>query len=418
MNQEVSIFKSKPILFSSLSSLVLLSCSYHLFNRFGFNLSVLIGLAALVFLLSLAKEIKIFLISSLKNPGKNFLILCILFFSLLSIFFYFENIAEIGFFVTLFFSIYLVFKNQDKDLNNFLTNLMIYSGIFMSIGVLIGFLESLFLSSKFFYHSYDYYPYVGKKLVYSGFGFNHNFSAYTIVVAQSFLFLSRSIFIKNLRLYLTTLFLLSLIITTSKIALLFIFLIICNYLVKKRKIKNLIIITSIAAYLFLSHIVISFNESHELGTVHYRELLFSIGRMDVILGYLGHLKEIYFIELLNNFFLPVNLKDVSQALGYDPHSLIYSLVILGGFPLALSVLIFIVKGVFKNFKNIEERYPIYYLCGLICIFTEMINWDANSSIFFWVIILYAITISKDLDPPSEAIIDNKSGFQRVSQKNS
>ena len=418
MNQEVSIFKSKPILLSSFSLLVLLSCSYHLLNRFGFDLSVLIGLAALVFLLSLAKEIKIFLIDSLKNPGKNFLILCILFFSLVSIFFYFENIAEIGLFVILFFSIYLVFKNQDKDLNNFLSNLMIYSGIFMSIGVLIGFLESLFLSSKFFYHSYDFYPYVGKRLVYSGFGFNHNFSAYIIVVAQSFLFLSRSIFIKNLRLYLTTLFLLSLIITTSKIALLFIFLIICNHLVKKRKIKNLIIITSIAAYLFLSHIVFSFNESHELGTVHYRELLFSIGRMDVILGYHGHLKEIYFIELLNNFFLPVSLKDMSLTLGYDPHCLIYSLMILGGFPLALSVLIFIVIGVFKNFKIIEKRYPIYYYCGLICIFTEMIIWDANNSIFFWVIILYAVTISKDSDPPSEAIIDNKSGFQRISQKNS
>ena len=92
-------------------------------------------------------------------------------------------------------------------------------------------------------------------------------------------------------------------------------------------------------------------------------------------------------------------------------------MILGGFPLALSVLIFIVKGVFKNFKIIEERYTIYYYCGLICIFTEMIIWDANNSIFFWVIILYAITISKDSESSSEAIIDNKSGFQRVSQKN-
>ena len=91
MNQEVSTFKTKPILFSSLSLLVLLSCSYHLLNKFGFDLSVLIGLAALVFLLSLAKEIKIFLIGSLKNPRKNFFILCILFFSLISIFFYFEK---------------------------------------------------------------------------------------------------------------------------------------------------------------------------------------------------------------------------------------------------------------------------------------------------------------------------------------
>ena len=418
MNQEISTFKSKPILFSSLSLLVLLSCSYHLFNRFGFDVSVFIGLVALVFLLSLVKEIRIFLIDSLKNPRKNFLILTILFFSFLSIFFYFENIPEIALFIILFFSIYLVFKNQDKGLNNFLTNLMIYSGIFMSIGVLIGFVESLFLSSKFFYHSYDYYPYIGKRIFYSGFGFNHNFSAYIIVVAQSFLFLSRSIFIKNLRLYLTILFLLTLIITTSKIALLFIFLVICNYLVKERKIKNLIIITSIAGYLFLSHFVISFNESYELGTVHYRELLFSMGRMDVILGYHGHLKEIYFIELLNNFFLPVNSKDITLTLGYDPHSLIYSLMILGGFPLALSVLIFLVINVIKNFKLIEKKYPIYYYCGLICIFTEMIIWDANNSIFFWVIILYTITMSKDSDSPSEAITNNKSGFYRIFQKNS
>ena len=111
--------------------------------------------------------------------------------------------------------------------------------------------------------------------------------------------------------------------------------------------------------MFLSHIVISFNGNSEFGTAHYRELLFSVGRMDIILGNYGHLKEIYFIELLNNFFLPVSLKDVSLALGYDPHCLIYSLMILGGFPLALSVLIFIVIGVFKNFKIIEKRYPIY-----------------------------------------------------------
>ena len=418
MNQEISTFKSKPILFSSLSLLVLLSCSYHLFSKFSLDLSVFIGIVALVFLFSLVKEIRIFLIDSLKNPKKNLLILCILFFSFLSIFFYFENILEISLFIILFFSIYLVFENQDKDLNNFLTNLMIYSGIFMSIGVLIGFLESLFFSSKFFYHSYSHYPYVGEKFVYSGFGFNHNFSAYIIVIAQSFLFLSRSIFIKNLRLYLTILFLLTLIITTSKIALLFIFLVICNYLVKKRKIRNLIIFTSITGYLFLSHIVISFNESYELGTVHYRELLFSIGTMDIILGYHGHLKEIYFIELLNNFFLPLSLKDITLTLGYDPHSLIYSLMILGGFPLALSVLIFLVMHVIKNFKIIEQKYPIYYYCGLICIFTETIIWDANNSIFFWVIILYTITMSKDSDSPSEAITNNKSGFYRIFQKNS
>ena len=93
-------------------------------------------------------------------------------------------------------------------------------------------------------------------------------------------------------------------------------------------------------------------------------------------------------------------------------------MILGGFPLALSVLIFLVINVIKNFKLIEKKYPIYYFCGLICIFTEMIIWDANNSIFFWVIILYTITMSKDSDSPSEAITNNKSGFYRIFQKNS
>ncbi|SVB54673.1 uncharacterized protein METZ01_LOCUS207527, partial [marine metagenome] len=138
--------------------------------------------------------------------------------------------------------------------------------------------------------------------------------------------------------------------------------------------------------------------SYELGSIHYKELLFSVGGIDFIQGAYGYLKVAYFFELKDNFFLPANLKDITQIINWAPHNLIFSLIILGGFPLAFSIFIFLVKGIYKNFRIIEERYPNYYFCGLISIITETFFWDANNSIFFWIIILYAITISKNSYP--------------------
>jgi len=394
----VDIFKSRPVLASSLSLLVLLTSSYHFLISVGLNLSILVGLVALIVCLSLIKEAKIFLLHSLEDPRKIILILCILFFSFAGIIFHFENTIEIGFFLCLFFSIYLIFKNQDTNLNNFIANLMICSGVLMSIGVLIGLFESIFLSSKLFYHIYDGYPYVDQRSLYTGFGFNHNFTAYIIVVAQSFLFLSTSTVMKNLRMYLTVLFLLALLITGATMAVLFISLAVCNYFIQDKIKKNVVNIILVTLYLFAAHIVISFDGDYELGTRHYNELLFSVVGIDFIQGVYGYIKVAYFFELKDNFFLPTNLKAITQIVDFAPHNLIFSLIILGGFPLAFSIFIFLVKGIYKNFRIIEERYPNYYFCGLISIITETFFWDATNSIFFWIIILYAITISKDSYP--------------------
>ena len=414
MHEKVNIFKSRPILVGSLALLVLLTCSHSFLIRLGFNPMDLRVLTALIVFLSLAKEAKTFVLDSLAEPGKNFLILCILVFSFAGIIFHLENTwKEIGLFGFLFFSIYLILRNQDTNLNNFIANLMICSGVFMSIGVLIGLFEYLFLSSNLFYHMAEAegygsnYPYIDQRVSFSGFEYIYNFSAYIIIVAQSFLFLSTSVFMKNLRTVLTVLFLLALLVTGAKIVVLFISLVVCNYFIKDKIKKNLLNVILIALYLFASHIVIAFHDSYELGSVHYRELLFSIGDIDFVLGSYGYLKAAYFIELKNNFFLPVDLREFQQTLGSisDPHFLIYTLIYLGGFPLALSVLVFLGKGIYKNFRIIQERYPNYYFCGLISIITETFVWDAINSLFFWVIILYAITISKNSYPP-----DNKSSI--------
>ncbi len=406
MVKQVNIFKSRPILVGSLTLFVLLTCSHHFLVNLGFsNPMYLRILAGLILLFSLAKEIKTFLLDVLEEPRKNFLILCILFFSIAALIFHRENLwKEILLFSFLFFSIYSAFTNQDNDLNNLIANLMICSGVVVSISVFFGLYEYLFLSSNLFHHTidstgYDYndYPYLTERVSFSGLDFNYNFSSYTIIVAQSFLFISTTDFIKNLRTVLTVLFLLSLLVLGAKIAVLFISLVVCNYFIKDKIKRNLLNIILIGLYLFASHIVIAFQDSYEIGSIHYRELLFSIGGIDFILGNYGFLKVAYFIEFKNNFFLPVDLGEFQQTLNRisDPHFSIYTLIYLGGFPLAASVLVFLVKGVYKNIRIIQERYPNFYFCGLIAIITETFVWDAINSLFFWVIILYALTISKN-----------------------
>ena len=395
MHETLNIVKSRPMLVGSLSLLVLLICCYHFLAMIGFDLSTIVALTAIIVILSLAKEVKVFFFDSVKQPKKNFLILCILISSFAGIIVDYGNMIEIGLTLILFFTIYLIFKNQNQNLNNFIADLMVASGVFMSIGVLIGLFESMFLSSKLFYHIFDNYAYIDQKVTYSGFGTNHNFSAYIVIVAQSFLFLSSSKHVEKLRTYLTALFLLTLLITGAKIAFLFLFLVVCNHFFDSKNKKNLINILLIALYLFASHIVIAFHGNYELGTLHYRELLFSIGNVDFVLNNYAHLKTAYFLELKENFFLPLNLINVTQAMNGDPHSLIYSLIIIGSLPLAISMVAFIGLGIYKNYRIIEDKYPSYFFCGLISIITETFLWDANNSIFFWIIILHAMTISKD-----------------------
>ncbi|SVB03225.1 uncharacterized protein METZ01_LOCUS156079, partial [marine metagenome] len=91
MHEKVNIFKSRPILVGSLALLVLLTCSHHFLVRLGFNPINLRVLTALIVFLSLSKEIKTFVMGSLTEPRKNFLILCILFFSFTGVIFHLES---------------------------------------------------------------------------------------------------------------------------------------------------------------------------------------------------------------------------------------------------------------------------------------------------------------------------------------
>ena len=396
MNNAVNILSRRPFLAISLSVLLLSICSHHYLARVDTNITLLIVLAGLATLISLADEVKNFVISVTKKPKKYFLLLCILISAAGGLIINSANIVETGLFLVLFSSTYMLYLNRDSDLINLVTKLIICSGIFMSFGVLIGLFESIFLSSKLFYHVSSGYPYfLAQKYIYSGFGFNQNYSAYIIIVALSFLFLSELNISRKLRNYLTLLFSLALLITGARIVFLFFSLVAVNYFLKKRINKYLISSIFIALYLLFSHILIGLHGNYELGTSHYRELLFSIGNIDFILGNYGYMKLAYFAELKENFFFPVNLKEITQSVAADPHSLFYSLIILGGLPLLLSVVLFLALGVFKNLSFIEQNYSKFYYCGLISIIIETFVWDAANSIFFWVIILYAITISKD-----------------------
>ena len=396
MNNVVDILRKRPLVAIALSILLLSICSYHYLTRVDINIKLLIVLSALTLLTSLINEAKFLFIGVVKEPKKYFLIICILVFAAGGLIINIANIIETGLFLILFFSIYLIFINRDRDLINLVTKLVIYSGVFMSVGVLTGLFESMFLSSNLFYYIVEDYPSIlEQKYIYSGFGFNHNYSAHIIIIALSFLFLSESNISRKVRNYLIFLFALALLITGSRIVFLFFSLIACNYFYKKRTNKYLISALLITLYLLFTHILIGLHGNYELGSSHYRELLFSIGNIDFILGNYGYMKLAYFLELKENLFFPVNLTEISLSLAADPHSLIYSLIILGGLPLALSVVVFLALGIFNNLSFIEQNYSKVYYCGLVSIIIETFVWDAGNSIFFWIIIFYAMTISKD-----------------------
>lgn len=367
--------------------------------RWGLNLSGLVALCGIVLFISLHGEIKAFFLESIEKRS-NLLILCILFFSGLGIILNFDNLVQIGFFIILFFSFYLIFEGEDNILKNVIFNLVIFSGFLISVGVYIGLTESIFFSSKLFYFTIDGYAYFDEKPAYSGFGFNHNYCANIIVIAQSFLFLSTS-FTKRQKMYLSVFFLAALITTTAKIAFLFFALLIINFFFKQKITKIILIFGLVCSYLFLAHTVIAPSDSYEIGSIHYQQLLFSFFGFDFILGAYGYLKEVYFIALTENFFLPISLGDLTQALGYEPHFLFFSLIILGGFPLCLSFYVFIIHRIYKRLKFFKTKLPIYFFCGFIATITESFLWDAYDSAFFWIIIVYALTFSKDHSIPEE-----------------
>jgi len=396
MNKGVDILRRKPLVAIAFSILLLSICSYHYLARVDLDIRLLIILSFLTIFMSLINKAKFFFLGVVKEPKKYFLIICILVSAAVGLIINIANIIETSLFLGFFFLIYLIFINRDRDLINLASKLVVYSGVFMSFGVIAGLFESMFLSSKLFYHIADDYPSIlDQKYIYSGFGFSHNYSAHIIVIALSFLFLSESNVSRKQRSYLILLFSLALLITSSRIVFLFFSLIACNYFFKERINKYLISALLIALYLLFTHILIGLHGNYELGSSHYRELLFSIGNIDFILGNYGYTKLAYFSELKENLFLPVDLTEITQSLASDPHSLIYSLIILGGLPLALSVVVFLALGIFNNLSFIEQNYSKFYYCGLISIIIETFVWDAGNSIFFWIIILHAMAISKD-----------------------
>ena len=143
MNNVVNILSRRPFLALSLSVLLLSICTHHYLIRIGINITLLVVLAGLVTLISLVDEVKEFIVGFTKKPKKYFLLLCILVSALGGLIISSSNILETGLFLIVFYSTYLFYHSRDSDLINLINKLIIYSGVFMSFGVLIGLFESL-----------------------------------------------------------------------------------------------------------------------------------------------------------------------------------------------------------------------------------------------------------------------------------
>lgn len=396
MENQIHVNKRKPYFNIIFSIFFFLICTYHFLIRIGISPQPLILISIFFIFILLSREIQFIFYDVLKDPKKYIFIGCILISALGGIVITSSNYLEMGQFLSFFLLSFIIFKGKAEFLINSIVRLIICSGVIMSCGILIGLFEAFFLSSQHFYHFGGDYPSImNEKYIFSGFGYNHNYSVHIILIALSFLFLSEVNISSKLQTFLALFFISAMMIASSRIIFLFFALVVCNLLFKNRNRKLLFCSLIIVFYLFFTHILIGLNGSYDLGSSHYREILFSIGKIDFVLGNYGYMKLVYFSELFENKFFPIPLSDITLLLNADPHSFLFSLIILGGLPLATFVILYLLSNILKNLPFVLENHSLIFYCGLISILVETVIYDASNSIFFWIIIFYSITASKE-----------------------
>ena len=298
-------------------------------------------------------------------------------------------------FATIAITRFLIFKKSNKSFINF-SNLITASALIASLGIFVGFVESIFLQSHLFSQVMNVdYPYsngMNGTVLINGFFATANGSAYCLGAGIAFMKF-QNIFLGLQKKIVLILLVLALVITKTK----FIFLILATYmgfaLLKTQNSKFLIFyLFSLAmCYLFFSHIVLAFNGTYDYPSIHFREIIFSINNLDFILGNYGMYK-IYSIDAISSHWLiPFGMENFETIYGDRPHFMFASILISGGIVtiiLLLSYVFIFLKGCYKNIKYVLKNYSGFssFLTILFCFVIESFNWNFGNSLYFWSLI--------------------------------
>ena len=333
-----------------------------------------------------------------------FVMECLIFLNVL-VFFYFINYFEQALIISL--SVMYVSRSlfiSNTEISSHAPNIVIVSGLIGSLGIMLGLYELLFTETNFFYQTTNFdYPYsdgMNQTILINGFFPSANGSAYCIGASLAFINMQK-IFHGYAKKLIYSFLIFCLVVTKTKFAaLVFAALLVIYCFKKSSEIRLYVMLLCLAAsYIFFSHIVLAPSGTYILPSVHFRELLFSIGDLDFILGNYGIHKIFSFQAISSNLFFPFGLESFEKIYEGRPHFMLGNLIISGGISIALIITAYIVLILIRNFSKIPSsiRRNKIYLSVLFSFLVETINWNFANNFYFWGILfgLFIINIEKE-----------------------
>ena len=128
------------------------------------------------------------------------------------------------------------------------------------------------------------------------------------------------------------------------------------------------------SYIFLSHIIIATSGTYNYPSIHFREILFSIKKIDFILGNYG-IYKLYSLEAIkNSLLIPLGLSNFELIYGARPHFMLGSLVVYGGFSIAIFTIsylyIFLKESIDNLLSGINENIIFF---SILFAFPKILN---------------------------------------------
>ena len=285
----------------------------------------------------------------------------------------------------------MLFPSNQRSSQNILSGLCTCAFITI-FGIFSGVIEYLFFESTYLYEIKETpSPIKVFPVFFGGFQESYNQSAYIIMGALSFVgFLN---FSKKLELFYSFFCWVALFLTGAKVVFLFLAVaLIVKFLSSKNIILTKFFISVVSlGYIFFSHILVIESGEIVYADKYFKEIVMQFNGIDFYLSLFSWLKIESWNYFLNNYEVGMSLTGFQNfTQGYEPHFLFASLVFMGGTLFTTFVYLRIIKSTYLNF-NYGLNNQIYFSTLAIVFFCEIIIWDSQNSIVFWIVILYLVS---------------------------
>ena len=354
-------------------------------SNFTYLIYLLFGLLCLINFKNI-KNYGLYLISTNIRSIDFLLVLSLLLFFIIQ--------GSINFYALTFLSLYLFVssiatsKEFYRDYRYLLLSLFV-AALITVFGIFIGVFENLFFETKIFHNNkvMDYPNPISIKYHFSGFQFSYNYSAYIIIsgLGITHLILPRSPATNIFR----YIFFVGLFLTQAKAALLYIAIMVVMSIQNKlfSSFRNYLLGILLLFYLILCHFTFATSNSEISSVYYFREIKFSILDINVYSTLFLWLKEVFVSYIISNSPSEVSISGFQLfSEGLEPHSILLSSYLFGGFLFSALILLKIFK-VFYEFFMSTWHVDKYFLSLVMVFMAESFVWDAYDSPIFWIIIL-------------------------------